>query len=280
MGWVREVEGEKMSVMRMFFWEFVDHEDTKASWLSFILSTFVSTTSNKESVEHQAAQLLFLLLGPADDDLFLLPPSFRDLNYFRQNLFSRLQASPTMLTMQEQVPVTYTEAKEMFSDLGKGLRLLLRSPNITNTSLASIMIALFDNMHWLVDNQAACLLFSCEAVVKLFLASLLRRKDGIVKVSHMLVAMTTVCGRLSNDLNQGLFKILEWSFTVLEKGQRKKMIGEFWKEMGERLEEGEIVEDMLVQLGVLVGGRAYTMMGQGTDSDRKGLGQADEEAEE
>ena len=135
-------------------------------------------------------------------------------------------------------------------------------------------------MHWVVDNQAACLLFSCEAVVKLFLSTLLRRKGGIVKVSHIMVAMTTVCGRLSNDLNQGLFKILEWSFTVLEKGQRKKMIGEFWKEMGERLEEGEIVEDMLVQLGVLVGGRAYTLMGHGTDSDRKGLGQADEVAEE
>ena len=58
------------------------------------------------------------------------------------------------------------------------------------------------------------------------------------------------------------------------------MIAEFWKEMGERLEEGEIGEDILVQLGVLVGGRAYTTMGQGTDSDRKGLGQADEVVEE
>ena len=46
---------------------------------------------------------------------------------------------------------------------------------------------------------------------KLYLASLRRRKDGIIKLSHMLVAMMTVCGRLSNDLNQGLFKIVEWS---------------------------------------------------------------------
>ena len=61
------------------------------------------------------------------------------------------------------------------------------------------------------------------------------------------------------DLNQGLFKILEWSFTVLEKSERKKMIAEFWKEMGERLEEGDIGEDILVQLGVLVGGRAYIL---------------------
>ena len=57
------------------------------------------------------------------------------------------------------------------------------------------------------------------------------------------------------DLNQGLFKVLEWSFTVLEKGDGKRMIVEFWKEAGERLEEGDIGEDIFVQLGVLVGGR-------------------------
>ena len=76
MGWVSEIEGEKMSVMRMFFWEFVDHEDTKASWLSFILSTFVSTTTNKESLERQAARLLFLLWVL----LTMTSPSFRLLS--------------------------------------------------------------------------------------------------------------------------------------------------------------------------------------------------------
>ena len=101
-----------------------------------------------------------------------------------------------MGTMQEEMPVTYAEAKEMFSDLGKGLRLLLRSPTVTRRTLASVMAALFDDMHWVVDNQAACLLFSCEAVVKLFLASITEKKGGIMTVSHMLVAMITVCGRL------------------------------------------------------------------------------------
>ena len=91
---------------------------------------------------------------------------------------------------------------------------------------------------------------------KLYLASLSRRKDVIIKLSHMLVAMMTVCGRLSNDLNQGLFKIVEWSFTLLEKRDRKKIISEFWKEIRERLEEEDIREDFLVQLGVVVGGMA------------------------
>ena len=108
---------------------------------------------------------------------------------------------------------------------------------MTRRTLASIMAILFDDMHWVVDNKAACLLFSCEAIVKLFLASITEKKGGIVKVSHMLVAMITVCGRLGNDLNQGLFKIFEWSFTLMEKGDRKRMIVEFWKEVVERLEE-------------------------------------------
>ena len=116
MGWVKEMEGEKMSVVRMFFWDFVDHEDTKASWLSFIVSTFVKKTSSKETVEHQAAQLLFLMLGPADDDLSLLPTSYRDLNFFQQNLLNRVEGNPSLMTMREQVPATYSEAKEMFSD--------------------------------------------------------------------------------------------------------------------------------------------------------------------
>ena len=81
----------------------------------------------------------------------------------------------------------------------------------------------------------------------------------------------TVCGRLSNDLNQGLSKIVEWSFTLLEKRDRKKLISEFWKEIGERLEEGDIGEDILVQLGVLVGGRAY-----GAAEEKEAEGSAEE----
>ena len=51
------------------------------------------------------------------------------------------------------------------------------------------------------------------------------------------------------------------------------MIAEFWKEMGERLEEGEIGEDILVQLGVLMGGRAYTLTQSCGESGGEGLGE-------
>ena len=73
----------------------------------------------------------------------------------------------------------------------------------------------------------------------------------------MMVAMMTVCDRLSNDLNQGLSKILKWGFTLLEKHDMKMMIVELWKEVGEKLEEGDMEEDILVQMGVLAGGKAH-----------------------
>ena len=172
------------------------------------------------------------------------------------DLHRKLQGSPNMLVMQEEVPDTFYKARDMFGDLGKGLRLLLRSPSISSKHLSSLITALFDRMH--LDNQAACLLFSCEAVVKLFLTNLVRRAGGFFVLSQMLVAMIAVCGRLGNQLSQGLSKIVEWSFTLLEGLERKKMIYEFWKEVGEGLEEGDIDEDILIELGVLVGARAFS----------------------
>ena len=127
-----------------------------------------------------------------------------------------------------------------------------------------------------MDNQAACLLFSFEAVVKLFLADITRRQGGIIKLAHVLVAMMAVCDRLSNVLNQGLSKILEWSFTLLEKRERKMMIAAFWKEVGERLEEGDMGEDILVQLGVLVGGKAYGLNGGSDFKKEVGEGESEE----
>ena len=116
---------------------------------------------------------------------------------------------------------------------------------------------MFEDLNWDIDNQAACLLFSCETVVKLFLSDLPRSKDGIKKMSHLLAAMVIVCGRFKNELKGGLFNIIEWCFTYLEKSKREKFIAEFWKEIGERLEEGDVSEDILTQLGVMIGGNAY-----------------------
>ena len=57
-----------------------------------------------------------------------------------------------MSIMQEQVPTSYSEAKEMFCDLGQGLRLLLKSSSFSNNLLSSIMSTMFDDMNWVVDN--------------------------------------------------------------------------------------------------------------------------------
>ena len=101
-------------------------------------------------------------------------------------------------------------------------------------------------------------------MVKLFLAVLIKEEQGIVELSNMLVAMIVVCGRLNNLLNQGLSKILNWSFDLFEKRERKKLISEFWKEVTERLEEGGITKDILMMLGMSVSSRAYDVgMGGG-----------------
>ena len=50
---------------------------------------------------------------------------------------------------------------------------------------------------------------------------------------------------------------MNWSFALFGKRDRRKLIAEFWKEVTERAEEGDITEDILVQLGVLVSSRTY-----------------------
>ena len=266
--WVVRVEGglvgDRRRILRIFFWEFVENEDTKVSWLSYFIRTFTITTSNIPA-EKQAAKMLYLLLGPSEEDFTVLPCPARDYNSFQLGLHTRLEGKPDWNIMQEHIPTSYSKAKEMFSDLGKALRLLIRCPSINRSFLTSIMSALFNELHWEMDNQAACLLFSCEAVVKLFCTNLACKKDGIVKLSQLLVAMLVVCGRLSNSIGQGIDKILDWCFVLLEGGERKKMISEFWKEVAERVEEGDMMEDILVQLGVFVGGRAY---GCGSDTEK------------
>jgi hypothetical protein len=143
-GWWGELEGDRRrELSRIFFLEFINGEDTKASWLSYIINTFTTFTSLKTSAKQDAAHLLFLLLGPAEDDLALSSPAGKDYNFFQLSLHNKLQGKPDMMTMQEQVPNTFAEAKEMFSDIGKGLRLLLRSSKVTNSFLSSMMVTMF-----------------------------------------------------------------------------------------------------------------------------------------
>jgi hypothetical protein len=94
---------DRRRLLRIFFLDYLDHED--------ILQAF---TNNGDP----AAHLLFLLLGPAEDDLPLLPDKEKDYTLFQLSLHIRLQGKPDWSNMHEQVPTSYAQAKEMFSDLG------------------------------------------------------------------------------------------------------------------------------------------------------------------
>ena len=59
--WVGKVqgglEGDSRKIVRVFFWESVENEDTKASWLSYIIRT-LSSSSSIISMETQARERL------------------------------------------------------------------------------------------------------------------------------------------------------------------------------------------------------------------------------
>ena len=143
--------------------------------------------------------------------------------------------------LQDVEPSSYGEAKVLFSDLGKGLRLLLQNPSVQNSMIVSILNTIFIEKILSMDNQAACLLFSCEAVVKLYLSEL--HDIGFHSNSCMLAALVIVCGRLSNDIDNGLSNILTWSFQSGDVAKRSRIIEHFWKELVDRIEDGDVEED-------------------------------------
>jgi len=75
-------------------------------------------------------------------------------------------------------------------------------------------------------------------------------------LANILVAMVLLCGRLNNDLKQGLSNILDWAFTLPATKERQVLINEFWREATDRLEEDFGVQ-ILIQLGVHMGMRAF-----------------------
>ena len=63
-----------------------------------------------------------------------------------------LKGRPDRSIMEEQVPTSYAQAKEVFSDLAMGCDCCSIVP-------PSIMSAMFDDKNWVVDNQAVfCLI--------------------------------------------------------------------------------------------------------------------------
>lgn len=262
--WILEQECtqglDERSVFKMFFWEFIDSEDMKSCWLVFRLKTKHHSCS-KFSMNRSIADKFYDYLAPCDHFSQLLSikddPRLQSFNTFQSRLFNKFMGKTAVDTMQELEPASYEEAKALFSDLGKGLKFLWKTPSTSDPSIVTILDSMFIGNNWLIDNRAACLLFSCEPVVKLYLTSLKKKKEGSIRVAHLLVSMVIVCGRLSNNLDGGMGNVLSWSFGSGNAAIRSRIIEEFWKEFVARSEDEDVLEDSLIQVGVFVGNIVY-----------------------
>ena len=58
----------------------------------------------------------------------------------------------------------------------------------------------------------------------------------------MIVALLTVCEALGNNMNEGLVKIIDFTFSVLPRTEKEKrlLISLFWRELVEHLEFGDL----------------------------------------
>ena len=228
---------ELRCVLRTFIWDFPSDESSQATWLAFILREFSSKQhlTMQQSVRKLQAILLVFMLGST---------RWLDHKDFKQSTLARLRWTPDQRMLQDQPFVqSYAQAKLSFGDLGKALRILEahRESAELGVSLYSLMEAVFQD--WDIDNSAACLLFSSEQVVAKFLSGLLR--DGgqaLEEVAKMMVALLTVCEALGNNVNEGLVKIIDFTFSVLPRTEKEKrlLISLFWRELVERLEFGDL----------------------------------------
>ena len=228
---------ELRCVLRTFIWDFPSDESSQATWLAFILREFSNKQhlTMQQSVRKLQAILLVFMLGST---------RWLDHKDFKQSTLARLRWTPDQRMLQDQPFVqSYAQAKLSFGDLGKALRILEahRESAELGVSLYSLMEAVFQD--WDIDNSAACLLFSSEQVVAKFLSGLLR--DGgqaLEEVAKMMVALLTVCEALGNNMNEGLVKIIDFTFSVLPRTEKEKrlLISMFWRELVERLEFGDL----------------------------------------
>ena len=247
-----EITRNRRRVLRIFFWQFLDGDSTKASWLGYLLRTFtnVRSSSTKDFKSYQYAEFILCLFGPAQEVVS------EELSSFKLEALTRLTGTPSYTALTKAFDGGYFEAKNIFADLGKALSTLLKSPIDSPCSskrqLASIIDNMFAKFSWHIDNQAACLLFSCEKLVKVYLSYVIYQGKGMKRYAHLLAALVSVCGRMSNNLNQGLDKILHWAVRLPDYEEMELFVERFWAEFGARLREGSIPVDTIAQLGTFV----------------------------
>jgi hypothetical protein len=250
--------------LRIFFWEFAPDEATRAGWLAFLL--------NRAGGPKGSPMFLHFMLGHSETAAVGHQQVLLHRLYEMPGLF----LVPVFPVLPEVFPDSYAEAKHLYGDLGT----MLRALEARNTELSTgggkadyihrIAAHLFeDHPAWGVDSPAACLLFSSEAVVTQYLSGLARDPAWPVVAAELLVAMIVTCERLGNKLNQGLANIVDFAFAELPRveTERKRLIAEFWNELGVRLEhEEDIGVEVIAQLGVHIGLRAYAGAGGKTAS--------------
>ena len=262
LGWVRDNEetalyGNNRRLLRIYFWQFISTDTTKASWLSYILRTIDGSwkVTPKYFKEYQGAETLLCLFGPSSSEGYIT-----DLSQFKNDALARLCGKPDYMVLDTSFVGGYHEAKNIFADLGKAVSTLLKSTSITRKFLTSMINSMFNSFFWHIDNQAACLLFSCEKLVKLYLSHVISR--DCQKFAHLLVALIVVCGRLSNHLNQGLDKILEWAIKLPEEEEMEAFAKELWREFSIRIREENVPLETITQFGVFITLKASQKIGK------------------
>ena len=105
---------------------------------------------------------------------------------------------------------------------------------------------------------AACLLFSSEKLVKIYLGHLARLGEDsgdLRRLAGVLVALIVTCRRLNNSLEQGMAKILRW---VLNLPRREttitnlQLIEAIMTEFNRRLQLREVDPNTVCELGVFI----------------------------
>jgi len=274
MTWTTEdVRAPKLrAALRTLFWDFHVDEASQAAWLGFILRKFskegVNFMQGNFTCHGLQAILLFFMLGSTLPMAQLGPGHGK----FQERMLAKLESTPDHQVVQWQpLAQSYAQARLHFGDLGKALRVLESYKEVAGhggRGLFKLMVTMFKGSGWAVDNTAACLLFSSEAVVKHFLEGLANLEDQtpMQQVAEVLVALILACEALSNSLNVGILSIIDFTFNTLPQSekQRKALINLFWSQLVHRLEfddhhinQGVLGLDVMVELGLHLGRRAF-----------------------
>ena len=179
------------------------------------------------------ANLLFFMLG-SSLPMAQLGPGHGE---FEERMLAKMKSTPDHQVVQWQpLAQSYAQARLHFGDLGKAFRVLETFKEVAGQGgLYRLMVTMFLGGGWAIDNTAACLLFSSEAVVKKFLEGLAKveKQTPVQRVAEVgviykvfllhsiclfpqaMVSLILVCEALGNGLNGGLLRIVDFTFNRL-----------------------------------------------------------------